>query len=288
MMKHYAAIGSIGLVVVAGLSICLAKGVFSSDPKDSQSNNQSIKAVETSLSGKSADSKATGAGIAAIQDAGQAKQYLFAFFWKTKDDKTIAMNGVLDAATKKAGVRARSISICITDPSEKSIVEKFGLDRAPMPLALAIAPNGAVMGGFPEKLTEEDLLNAFGSPCTERCMKTLQEGKLVLLCVQNSATNENDEALKGVGEFKADERFAKFTEVVMLDPTDSAEASFLADLKIDPKESKAVTAFLVPPGAVIAKYSGATAKDELIAALQKASTGCGPGGCGPNGCGPQK
>ena len=132
-----------------------------------------------------------------------------------------------------------------------------------MPLVLAIAPNGAIMGGFPNKFTEEELLNAFGSPCTERCMKALQDGKLVFLCVQNSATNYNDEALEGVREFKADERFAKYTEVVMLDPSDTAETSFLADLKIDPKESEAVTAFLVPPGSVIAEFKGATNKDEI-------------------------
>ena len=29
--------------------------------------------------------------------------------------------------------------------------------RAPMPLVLAIAPNGAIMGGFPTKFTEEAL-----------------------------------------------------------------------------------------------------------------------------------
>ncbi len=287
-MKNFAAIGSVALIVIAGLSICLAKGVFSGAAQGPHSSNSPLKAGETLLSDKTAEVKATGAGIAAIQEAAQAKQYLFAFFWKSKDDQTIAMNEVLDTAIKNSNGRARSVSVCVADTSEKSIVEMFGLDRAPMPLVLAIAPNGAVMGGFPTKCTEEELLSAFGSPCTERCMKALQAGKLVLLCAQNSATTYNDEALNGVREFKADERYAKHTELVMLDPSDTAETSFLADLKIDPKESQAVTAFLAPPGAVIAEYKGATVKDELIAALQKASTGCGPGGCGPGGCGPKK
>lgn len=287
-MKKYAAIGSIILIAIAGLSICLAKGVFSGASTGRQSDNSSLKAADASLSAKTADGKTSGTGIAAIQEAAQAKQYLFAFFWKSKDDQTAAMSEVLDAATKKAGARARSVSVCIAEASEKSIVEKFGLDRAPMPLVLAIAPNGAVMGGFPNKFTEKELLDSFGSPCSERCMKALQEGKLVLLCVQNNATNNNDEALSGVRDFKADERYAKHTEVIMLDPSDAAEASFLADLKIDPKESEAVTAFLAPPGSVIAEFKGATDKDTLIAALQKASTSCGPGGCGPGGCGPKK
>jgi len=266
----------------------VAKGVFSGVPQGTLPRSQLAKTGETSLSENIAGDRAMGTGIAAMQEAVQSKQYLFAFFWKTKDDKTVAMNKILDAAMKKTGSRARSVSVCITDAYEKDIVEKFGLDRAPMPLVLAIASNGAIMGGFPNEFTEEELLNAFSSPCTERCMKELQNGKLVLLCVQNSTTKHNDEALKGVGEFKADERYAKYTEVIMLDPSDAAEASFLADLKIDPKETEAVTAFLAPPGSVIAEFKGATVKDELIAALQKASTGCGPGGCGPGGCGPKK
>ena len=75
----------------------------------------------------------------------------------------------------------------------------------------------------------------------------------------------------------------------MLDPTDSAEASFLADLKIDPKTEEAMTVFMAPPGSAIAKFKGATNKARLVAALQKASSGCGcaGGSCGPGGCGPK-
>ena len=74
----------------------------------------------------------------------------------------------------------------------------------------------------------------------------------------------------------------------MLDPTDAAEASFLGDLKIDPKITVATTAFLAPPGSVISEVEGPTTKEVLVTALQQANTGCGPGGCGPSGCGPAK
>jgi len=156
-----------------------------------------------------------------------------------------------------------------------------------MPLALVVAPNGAVMGGFPTKFTGQDLLNAFGTPCTEQCMKLLQDGKLVFLCVQNAATKSSGDAMKGVREFKADQRFASATEVVMLDPADSAEAPFLSDLKIDPKTTEAITVFLAPPGAPIAEFKGATEKTELVATLEKAGSACAGGKCGPNGCGPK-
>lgn len=230
----------------------------------------------------------TGAGMDSLRRAAEAKKYLFAFFWKEEDEQTKAMRKVFDAFVAGAADRADGAIIQVNDEAEKAIVQKYELDRAPMPLVLAIAPNGAVMGGFPKTFSESALSGAFGSPCSEQCMKALQANKLVFVCVQNGTTNDNEPALQGVRDFKADARFAAATEIVMLDPVDAAEASFLADLKIDPKTPQAVTAFLAPPGSVIAEYNGATDMAELIATIEKASSGaCGPGGCGPGGCGPK-
>ncbi len=225
--------------------------------------------------------------MSALERAAADNKYLFVFFSKSNDGQTTAMKKVFDEATAKVADCALSVAVNVADPAERDIVRKFELDRAPMPLALAIAPNGAIMGGFPTKFEVSDLLNAFGSPCTEQCMKSLQDGKIVLLCVQNSSTKSNAEALQGVNEFKADAKYTAATEIVMLDPTNPAEAPFLGDLKIDPKTTVAMTAFLAPPGAVIAEVEGATTKDALVAALQQANTSCGPGGCGPGGCAPK-
>ncbi len=77
----------------------------------------------------------------------------------------------------------------IAETSEKAIVDKFDLERAPMPLVLAIAPNGAITGGFPTKFEEQQLLDAFATPGTEKLIKSLQNGKLVFVCVQNAKRN---------------------------------------------------------------------------------------------------
>jgi hypothetical protein len=273
------------VAAIAGLSIAAAKGMLGSRDTAAPASATSAASSEASVDETANDVKGTGS--AAMERAAADQKYLFAFFWSTATEQTAAMREVFERACAKVADRAQSVSVRVGDPAERDIVKKYDLDRAPMPLVLAIAPNGAIMGGFPTKVEENDLLAAFGSPCTERCMKSLQDGKLVLLCVQNQATKSNAEALRGVNAFKADEKFASATEVVMLDPTDSAEASFMNDLKIDTKTTVAMTAFLAPPGAVIAEYEGATTKDALIAALQRANTGCGPGGCGPGGCAPK-
>jgi hypothetical protein len=228
-------------------------------------------------------------GIAALERAAATGKYLLLLFYRNNDDSTKAMKKVFAGAAAKLASKANSITVNVADDAEKDIVAKFGVDRAPMPLTLVVAPTGAITGGFPGKVTEEQLSGAFVSPGLASCLKALQAGKLVLLCVQNSSTKSNDVALKGVQAFKADARYAQFTEVVNLDPTDTAEAKFLAQIKIDPATPVAVTAFMAPPGAVIAKYNGATDKNVMIAALTAATSGgCGTGGCGPSGCGPTK
>lgn len=235
----------------------------------------------------SPESQKTGGGMAAMEKAAEAKKYLFVLFRKEEDSQTSAMRAVLDEVMEDVADKADSVEVNVTASSERAIVDKFDLDRAPMPLILAVAPNGAITGGFPTEVDKEKLLDAFASESMEECMKQLQENKLVFLCVQSGKTESNNEALKGVRDFKADARFAQATEIVMLNPADTAEAGFLKDLQIDPRTETAVTVFLAPPGIPVAMYEGATSKDELVATLQKASSACGPGGCGPGGCVPK-
>ena len=171
-----------------------------------------------------------------------------------------------------------------TDPTESEIVEKLGLEKAPVPLVLAIAPNGAVTGSIKAAdLSEERLLGAVASAGLQQCLKAVQDGQLVLLCLQNAQTRDNDSAMKGVKDIKADQRFAEGTEIIKLDPADAKEAKLMAQLKVDPKTKKAVTVVLAPPGVLVTKFDGTTTKKELMAALQKAAECCSgaPGCCSP-------
>ncbi len=270
-------------------------------PPESQPENQHFsyapKVVNTSAEANHKEpeknpgppaSAASDTGMPALTKAAQNKKYLFAFFWKDKDEQTEARRKVFEAAVAKVRNRADSITVNVTNPAEKKIVEKFQVDRAPMPLVVVLAPNGAITRGFAKKFEEKDLLNAFGTPCTEKCFKALQDGRLVFLCVQNQTTKDNEAALKGVRDFQADQRFSKFTDIVMLNPADTSEARFLGDLKIDPKTSDALTIFLVPPGGILGEFKGPTQKDDLVSVLVKATSGpCAGGACGPGGCGPR-
>ncbi|MDD2714938.1 MAG: hypothetical protein PHW04_03470 [Candidatus Wallbacteria bacterium] len=226
---------------------------------------------------------AAGPGMAAVQKASSAGKYLFAFFFSEDTDEVKRLREVFLTAAKTAADRANSVEINIKDSAEISVVKKFGVDRAPMPLVLVLAPNGAVTGGFPTKFNSEQILGSFVSPCMEKCLKALQDQKLVLLSVHNSKTKSNDAAMKGVSDFISDPLYSAATVNIILDPADTREISFMTQLKIEYKGGEAVTVFLGPPGAVIAAFPGATDKDMLVKALTAAMSSCGSG-CGSGGC----
>ncbi|MFO7906486.1 MAG: hypothetical protein ACQESR_25690 [Planctomycetota bacterium] len=55
-------------------------------------------------------------------------------------------------------------------------------------------------------------------------------------------------AMEGVKDFAADELFHDMTEIVVVDPADEAEQSFLEELRIDPSTETALSVLLAPPG----------------------------------------
>ena len=123
----------------------------------------------------------TSKGMAAISAATRDGKYLFIFLWRENDVQTRSMYPVFQATTTQWSGSTNAVSVQITDPAEKPMVDKFGVGRAPMPLVLALAPNGAVTKAFPVQFNASQLQQAFVSPATARCMKALQERKLVLL-----------------------------------------------------------------------------------------------------------
>jgi len=148
-----------------------------------------------------------------------------------------------------------------------------------MPFVLVMAPNGAVTGSFAMKFSEKELLDSFAGPCTEKCFKELQEGKLVILSLQNDKTRSNEAAMKGVIDFKADPKYSKTTTIITMDPADPAESKLLKQIRVQPKQDEAITVVLAPPGRVAGQIIGATAKDKLVALYDSScGSGCGPGG----------
>jgi hypothetical protein len=152
-----------------------------------------------------------------------------------------------------------------------------------MPLVVAVAPNGAITGGFALRITEEETAAAFVSSGTAACLKGIQARKLVLLCVVPADARELP---LGVREFKASAEYGPATEIVSIRADDPAEARFLQTLKIQPASST-VTALIAPPGNVLGTFDHTATRQHFIDRLKSAPNSCCPGGkCGPGGCCP--
>ena len=235
-----------------------------------------------------AKEKQASKGMAAVEHAAKAKKYLFMFFYSDGSEQTASMRKIFNDAVDKVSKKAEQVKIDVTDAAEATIIDKYSVRGAPMPLVLAIAPNGAITGGFAAPFEEKQILDAFATPCTQASLKALQERKVVLLCVQNGKTKLNGDAMKGVNEFKADPAYATSTEIITVDPSDPKESKLLETLAIDPKIDQAMTVCLVPPGQAAAKLTGATTKQMIANSLKGGGGGCCPGGAkgGATSCGP--
>ena len=223
----------------------------------------------------------------AIDEAAKADKYMFVFFYKDEDQATEAARKSFEAAAAKFADRAASATVNAADPAERTMVTRYGLTRSPLPLVLALAPNGAVTRSFTGEVTDAQLETAFVSSGMQKCLKGLQERKLVFVCFQNGQTQHNIEAMLGVRDFAADPQYAARTEIITLDPTDAAEKSFIETLKLDLATDQATTVMMAPPGKIVGAYTGATSKDVFVAAAKGAASGCAPGAkCAPGKCGP--
>jgi hypothetical protein len=222
-----------------------------------------------------------------LATASEQGRYAFVLFWKENDEATQRMQGLMQSALESLKQRADAVSVCVADPSERATVEVFGVERAPLPLVVAVAPNGAITRAWPLQLRAEQLGEGVVSRGAAECMKGLQDRKLVLLCVQNASTGHNLASTRAAEGFRTDARFAAASQVVTLDPADPNESTFLRDLEVNPQTTDAVTILLAPPGQPIARFVGAVSTDEIVAKITAAQSSCCPGGqCGPEGCCP--
>jgi hypothetical protein len=284
-MKRAVMLSVVAVAVVASVVFVLSRGgTMSGLVASSGVAVAGVDGQTDSGSGSVPGSEGAGMGIAALERAGRSDRYVFVFFHGDSNQQTEAMRLVFDGAVRGAGAGVDHVVVDVRDPAERAIVDKLNVSRAPLPLAVVIAPNGAVTGGFPGEFTEDQLAGAVVSSATEGCLAALQEGHIVLVCVQGTSTAKNDAAMNGVRALMTDARHAGSSDIVMVDPSDPRERELLDRLGVDVETVEAVTVVMVPPATAVARFSGATDEATLVKALEAAASACAPGagsGCCP-------
>ena len=162
-----------------------------------------------------------------IKAAGRQNRYAIVTFYKKNDAASTKMLAEAKQLQAKYSSRANFVSADVGNAAHKELISQYGVDRAPIPLTLVIAPNGAVTAGYPSEIKKTDLSDAFVSSGMADVLKVLQSRKLALVCVQNGKTKFNKESMAAAEGLKAEKTLPGLVEIVQIDPTDSRESKFL-------------------------------------------------------------
>jgi hypothetical protein len=279
-MKSYAGFGKIWFVlVVITLVIAVVPGLFMTKDENSCLNGQlsSIVLMSQNLLVQSAyaemkvDPKTAEQAIALARNS---RQYLFILFYDKEDDMLKAMEDTIKTFRSTSSSKIITYKTSTVNAKESDVVEKYGVNRAPLPLLLVFAPNGAITGGFPQKVTTDQFTKSCSVPdLVLNILKPLQEGKIALVSLQNNKTKFNQESDKAVYDFSSDEKLKKFVEVIKADPEDKKNGDFLTQCKLDKTISESTVVFIIPPGSVVGVYPGKITKDTLMVALSSCKSG---------------
>lgn len=212
----------------------------------------------------------------AIEQASKDGKYTFLMFYKTTDAASNAMSLTLKEGLAEKSEQAVLTYAQVGNPAEQALVAKYDVSRAPMPVTIAIAPNGAMTGMFAQKVTAEKLGDAFVTPTMMFTMKNLQENKLVLVTVQGSAKAPAPVAIK---DFQSDPHFKDRIVTIGMTAADPQETKFVGQMQIDPKAKVTHTILLAPPGVMVGKFDAVASKNDIAAALAKAGKCCDDPNC---------
>jgi hypothetical protein len=168
----------------------------------------------------------------------------------------------------------------VNDAANKAVVAKYGVSRAPMPLALCVANNGAITAIFTRRPNDVQLDRAICTPAMVTATKALQDKKIVVVHVK---ATEDAPLPYGALDFTTDPDFMVRATVVDVLATDTNEARFLTDLGLNSasvRESSVVV--MAPPAVLVGKFSAAATKDDIISKLHAAGKCCDDPNCKHN------
>lgn len=213
----------------------------------------------------------------AVADASQQGKFTFVMFFRQKDTTTDAMAAALKQNLADKADSASITYVHLGDPAEQGLVKKYGVARAPMPLTIALAPNGAITAISPRSIDAAKVNEAFVSPASAESLKSLQAQKLVFVAIHDASNSKEPSA---IAAFANDPHFSNRMAVISLNASDPNERDFAEDLQLGTDaSSRPALVVLAPPGVVVGKFSATSTKDEIAAAIAAAGKCCDDPNC---------
>lgn len=214
---------------------------------------------------------------ARLQEAQQAGQFTFLVFYRDNSSKTQSMLQTVQEAVQSQGAKSTMATASMMAAEGETLAEKFNVSRAPMPMTVAVAPNGAVTGLFSKVVSRANLEAAVVPPVMMECMKQLQEQKLVFVCLTKT---EQASVPTGVQGLRLDPLFKDRLALVALNVHNSAEARLMKQLKVEANQVQGPYAALIaPPGVLVGHFNESSTTEDIAAAIHKAGKCCEDPNC---------
>jgi len=212
-----------------------------------------------------------------LKEAGSEGKFTFIVFSKDDGPATREMLGVVQKGVAERQEQAVVIAARANDPAEQPLIQHFGIGRAPMPLTVAVAPNGAITGVFAKTIADEHLSAAIVTPTMMKCMKSLQNKQLVFVLV---SSNEKAVVPSGVKTLQSDPQFKDRISFASMRVDDPAELRFISQMQIDPLRVEGPYAVLIaPPGVLVGHFDSTSTPAQIAAAIHKSGQCCDDPNC---------
>jgi hypothetical protein len=207
----------------------------------------------------------------------QKPKFTFMLFFKENDAATQSMAEGLKGALSTRMQRAEWTSVNVNDASQRAVVDRYHVDRAPMPMVLCVAPNGAVMGAIPRQISDQAVEHPMATPAMTEATKALQEKRFAVIHLK---PDPRLPLPAGAAALMADPMFRDRTTEVDLVVGDAEEARFLREMEIRPETvTDSMVVILAPPGVLVGKFPSTATEEQIAEAIHAAGKCCNDPNC---------
>lgn len=193
----------------------------------------------------------------------------------TKDKTTLSDSKKMLQTTERFvsdNPKAELLQYELESKAAAGIVKKYRLSRAPMPLLLVFAPNGAVTGGYAKQVSSIKLAESIKSPIEQVIVKASQERRPVIIKIPSKSKDENSAVTKAINEFSKTKKIDP--EVVVLSSASNEEANLQERLNLDFSSTQAQTIVLTAAGTEAGRFVGKVTAEEIAKALESSGSSC--------------
>ncbi|MFH1230218.1 MAG: hypothetical protein V1709_01840 [Planctomycetota bacterium] len=187
----------------------------------------------------------------ALDKCNKENKYLFAFFFKNKDNPIASkMAEVFSKAKVTYAEKASFIEISIDNAAEEKFIKQFEIDKKSKPIIIAIAPEGIITKEYPLTVTEKELEEAFATPKTLEMLKAHKDNKYFMVLFFKDKADANTVVMSDVFN-KAKITYSDKAVFTEINVEDKSEEKFINRFEVNKVAKPLILA--IAPGEIVTK-----------------------------------